>query len=79
MYAETLRIYIAIFTIRHRVRGFVSLGSYKLGSEDWVIVYSRIGAIDDKSWARSGSGSTSRPGAVRMDGNPLPWPGNEQP
>lgn len=54
MHAEILRLYIAIFTLRHGEVGPVSFGGYKLKTDDLAIIYSRTGALDDKAWARSG-------------------------
>lgn len=54
MHAEILRLYIAIFTLRHGEVGPVSFGGYKLKPEDLAVIYSRTGALDDKAWARSG-------------------------
>ncbi|RYP51945.1 hypothetical protein DL768_002821 [Monosporascus sp. mg162] len=54
MYAEILRLYVAIFTLRHAEDGPVNFGGYKLKTEDLAIIYSRTGALDDNAWARSG-------------------------
>lgn len=52
--AETLRLYIAIFTLRHGDIGPVQFGGYELKTEDLAIIYSRTGALDAEAWAQSG-------------------------
>ncbi|KAH8767429.1 cytochrome P450 [Diaporthe sp. PMI_573] len=54
MLAETLRLYIAIFTLRHGDLGPVQFGGYELKTEDLAIIYSRTGALDAEAWAQSG-------------------------
>lgn len=54
MLAETLRLYIAIFTIRHGDLGPVHFGGYELRSEDLAIIYSGTGAVDSEAWQQNG-------------------------
>ncbi|KAJ2988186.1 hypothetical protein NUW58_g4114 [Xylaria curta] len=50
MHAEILRLYIAIFTLRHGEIGPVHFGGYELSTEQLALIYSRTGALDKKSW-----------------------------
>ncbi|KAI0191922.1 cytochrome P450 [Astrocystis sublimbata] len=54
MHAEILRLYIAIFTLRHGETGPVQFSGYQLGAEQLALIYSRTGALDEEAWVRSG-------------------------
>ncbi|KAF2971352.1 hypothetical protein GQX73_g2174 [Xylaria multiplex] len=54
MHAEILRLYIAIFTLRHGETGPVQFSGYQLGTEQLALIYSRTGALDEEAWVRSG-------------------------
>jgi cytochrome P450 len=54
MCAEVLRLYIAIFTLRHTEVGPVEFDGYKLKPKDLAIIYSRTGALSERAWARAG-------------------------
>ncbi|KAI0010843.1 cytochrome P450 [Xylariaceae sp. FL0662B] len=54
MYAEVLRLYIAIFALRQGEMSSVSFHNYKLKAEDLAIIYSRTGALDEKAWVQGG-------------------------
>ncbi|KAK6948149.1 hypothetical protein Daesc_009913 [Daldinia eschscholtzii] len=54
VHAEILRLYIAIFTLRHGETGSINFSGYKLEKEDLGIIYSRTGALDEEAWTRSG-------------------------
>ncbi|KAI0404662.1 cytochrome P450 [Xylaria palmicola] len=54
MHAEILRLYVAIFTLRHGETRPVHFSGYKLSTEELALIYSRTGALDERAWARSG-------------------------
>ena len=57
MYAEVLRLYIAIFTLRNGEVGSVKFSGYELEKADIAVMYSRIGALDEEAWDQAGRAS----------------------
>ncbi|KAI0417227.1 cytochrome P450 [Xylaria grammica] len=54
MHAEILRLYIAIFTLRHGETGPVRFSGYELNMDQLALIYSRTGALDEKAWILNG-------------------------
>ena len=61
MYAETLRLYISLFSLRSAIHGNFKFGNHTIPQGELIAVDSRVSAMDQRIWSTGAIDSSEEP------------------